>query len=90
MSYCIRTEPIGYDSDVYYILVEDSKELFRFKGSSLNDTYNLFGHDMELLKIVMHHGMDNSKEATDYFVDATYKVLNEKFEELNFKYEDRE
>ena len=75
MSYAIRTEPTGYDFDVCYILVEDSKELFRHKGSSLIDTYSLFAHDMELLKIIMHHGKDNPKEATDYFVEETYKAL---------------
>jgi hypothetical protein len=27
------------------------------------------------LKIMMHHGKDSPKEATDYFVEETYKVL---------------
>ena len=75
-SYTIRTEPTGHDSDVYYILEQDSEEIFKHKGSSLIDTYTLFGHNMELLKIVMHHGKDNSKEATDYFVEETYMSLN--------------
>ncbi len=75
MNYSIRTEPTGYDFDVYYILEQDSKELFKHKGSSLIDTYTLFSHNMELLKIMMHHGKDNSKEATDYFVEETYKTL---------------
>jgi hypothetical protein len=75
MAYTIRTEPTGYDFDVYYVLEKDSKEIFKHKGSSLIDTYSLFGHNMELLKIIMHHGMDNLKEATDFFVEETYKVL---------------
>jgi len=81
MNYTIRTEPTGYDSDTYYILEEDFKEVFKLKGSSLFDTYALFGHNMELLKIVMHHGMDNPKEATDYFVEETFKKFMEKLQE---------
>jgi len=79
MSYTIRTELT--ESGVYYILEEDSKELFRFKGKDLFDTYALFGHNMELLKIVMHHGMDNPKEATDYFVEETFKKFMDKLHE---------
>ena len=79
MTYTIRTEPTK--NGVYYILEEDSKELFRFKGKDLFDTYALFGHNMELLKIVMHHGMDNPKEATDYFVEKTFKKFMEKLQE---------
>ena len=75
MKYSIRTEPTGYDFDVYYILEQDSKELFKSKGNTLVDTYALFGHNMELLKIIMHHDKDNPKEATDYFVEETYKAL---------------
>jgi hypothetical protein len=75
MNYTIRREPTGYDFDVYYILEKDSKEIFRHKGSSLIDTYALFRHNMELLKIMMHHGKDNPKEATDYFVGETFKAL---------------
>ena len=75
MNYTIRTEPTGYDFDVHYILEQDSKELFKFKGSYLIDTYPLFGHNIELLKIIMHHGMGTPKEATDYFVEETYKIL---------------
>lgn len=74
-SYTIRTEPTEHDFDVYYVLEQDSKEIFKHKGSSLIDTYSLFGHNMELLKIMMHHGMDNPKEVTDYFVEETYKAL---------------
>jgi len=79
--YTIRTEPTGYDFDVYYVLEQDSKEVFKLKGSSLFDTYALFGHDMELLKIVMHHGKNNPKEATDYFVEETFKKFMDKLQE---------
>jgi hypothetical protein len=75
MAYTIRTEPTGYDFDVYYVLEKDSKEIFKHKGSSLIDIYSLFGHNMELLKIIMHHGMDNLKEATDFFIEETFKAL---------------
>ena len=79
MKYTLRTELT--ERDVYYILEEDSKELFRFKGKDLFHTYALFGHNMELLKIVMHHGMDNPKEATDYFVEETFKKFMDKLQE---------
>jgi len=76
MNYIIRTEPTGHGFDVYYILEEDTRELFKFKRSYLIDTYPLYRHNIELLKIIMHHGMDNPKEATDYFVEETYKMFN--------------
>jgi len=79
MNYTIRTEPT--ESGVYYILEEDTKELFRFKGKSLFDTYALFGHNMDLLKIIVHHGMDTPKEATDYFVEETFKKFMDKLQE---------
>jgi len=81
MSYTIRTEPTGYDFDVYYVLEQDSKQLLKIKGGTLFDTYALFGHNMELLKIVMHHGKDNPKEATDYFVEETFKKFMDKLQE---------
>ena len=81
MNYTIRTEPTGYDFDVYYVLEENSKEIFKHKGSSLIDTYALFRHNIELLKIMMHHGKDNSKEATDYFVEETFSKFMDKLQE---------
>lgn len=72
MNYTIRTEPA--EGDVYYILEEDSKELFRFKKSAFMNTYSLFGHNKELVKIVMHHNLDTPKEATDYFVEETFNL----------------
>jgi len=83
MSYTIRKESTGYDFDVYYILEEDSKQLFKCKGSALYDTYARFG-DIELLKRVMHatdQGIDLPRAATDYFVEETYKMFMDKLHE---------
>ena len=75
--YTIRKEPVEKDFDVYYILEQDSKQLFKIKGKALYKLYALFG-DVEKLKDTLYvadQGTDLLKAATDYFVEETYKMF---------------
>ena len=76
--YTIRKEPIEKDFDVYYILEQDSKQLFKIKGKALYKLYALFG-DVEVLKGVIQRSDQGtellSKAAADYFVEETYKMF---------------
>jgi hypothetical protein len=75
--YTIRKEPIEKGCDVYYILEEDSKQLFKIKGKALYKLYALFG-DVEVVKGVIQRsdqGTELPKAATDYFVEETYKMF---------------
>jgi hypothetical protein len=75
--YTITREPIEKGCDVYYILEQDSKQLFKIKGKTLYKLYALFG-DVEKLKDALYvadQGTDLPKAATDYFVEETYKMF---------------
>jgi hypothetical protein len=81
MKYIIRTE--STENDVYYILEEESKPLFGFKGEDLFHTYALFG-DIEIVKGKMYD-LDQCifapKTAIDYFVEETFKKFMDKLHE---------
>ena len=75
--YTIRKEPIEKGFDVYYILEQDSKQLFKIKGKALYKLYALFG-DVEVLKRLIQRsdqGTELPKAAADYFVEETYKMF---------------
>ena len=81
-TYTIRKEPVE-KGNVYYILEEDSKQLFKIKGKDLYKLYALFG-DVEKLKDALYvadQGVDIPKAATDYFVEETYKMFISKVQE---------
>jgi hypothetical protein len=81
--YTIRKEPTEEGFDVYYIMEEDSKQLFKIKGNTLYKLYALFG-DVEKLKDAIYATVQRIailKSATDYFVEETFNKFMDKVQE---------
>lgn len=74
--YAIRKELV--EKSVYYIMEEDSKQLFKIEGKTLYKLYALFG-DTEKLKDAIYATVQSiaiPKAAIDYFVEETYKMFD--------------